>query len=337
MLEPPVLSHDLLIAVLQEEWRIDARQLAFLPLGADLNSAVYRVATPNGAIFFLKLRAGPFDEIALAVPKFLSDAGIAQIIPPLPTLSGRLWATSGQFTAILYPFVEGLDGYRVALSDAQWRQFGAAMRRIHSATLPAELQARVPRETFSPRWRDTVRAFLVHVDQQTYPDPIAAQLATFLAEKRSEILELVERADRLGQALRSSPPPVVLCHADLHAGNLLIAEDGNVYIVDWDDPILAPRERDLMAAGSGLMGGWRTADDEERLFYSGYGDALVDPAALMYYRCERIVADIAVYCQQLLLTDEGGEDRPQALRYLMSNFAPGGTIELAMGTVRPGD
>jgi spectinomycin phosphotransferase len=44
---------------------------------------------------------------------------------------------------------------------------------------------------------------------------------------------------------------------------------------------------------------------------------------------ERIVEDIAVYCEQLFLTDEGGEDREQSLRYLQSNFSPGGTIEVA--------
>ncbi|MFN2272451.1 MAG: spectinomycin phosphotransferase, partial [Anaerolineae bacterium] len=52
-------------------------------------------------------------------------------------------------------------------------------------------------------------------------------------------------------------------------------------------------------------------------------------AALAYYRYERIVVDIAVYCEQLFLTDEGGEDREQSLRYLESNFLPNGTIEIA--------
>jgi spectinomycin phosphotransferase len=55
----------------------------------------------------------------------------------------------------------------------------------------------------------------------------------------------------------------------------------------------------------------------------------IDPIALAYYRYERIIQDIAVYCEQLLLTDEGGEDREQSLRYLTSNFLPNNTIEIA--------
>jgi spectinomycin phosphotransferase len=55
----------------------------------------------------------------------------------------------------------------------------------------------------------------------------------------------------------------------------------------------------------------------------------IDPIALAYYRYERIIQDIAVYCEQLLLTDEGGEDREQSLRYLTSNFLPNNTIAIA--------
>jgi len=61
----------------------------------------------------------------------------------------------------------------------------------------------------------------------------------------------------------------------------------------------------------------------------GYGAAQVDPMALAYYRYERIIQDIAVYCEQLFLSDEGGEDRAQSLQYLTSNFLPDGTIEIA--------
>ena len=120
-----------------------------------------------------------------------------------------------------------------------------------------------------------------------------------------------------------------MCHSDIHAGNILVADRGEIYIVDWDNPICAPKERDLMYAGGGQFSNWRTPQEEEDLFYQGYGRAQIDPAALAYYRYERIVTDIAIYCEQLLGTDEGGEDREQSLKYLMSNFEPGGVIEIA--------
>lgn len=49
----------------------------------------------------------------------------------------------------------------------------------------------------------------------------------------------------------------------------------------------------------------------------------------LHHLYERIVQDIWEFGKQLLLTDEGGEDREQSLRYLMSNFLPDGTIASA--------
>lgn len=46
------------------------------------------------------------------------------------------------------------------------------------------------------------------------------------------------------------------------------------------------------------------------------------PVAVVYYSYERITEDIAIYCEQLLLSDQGGQDREQSLYYLKSNFLP---------------
>jgi len=72
-----------------------------------------------------------------------------------------------------------------------------------------------------------------------------------------------------------------------------------------------------------------TPQEEEIPFYQGYGQTQLDPIALAYYRFERIIQDIAVYCEQLLLSNEGSEDREQSLIFLESNFLPDGTIEVA--------
>ena len=84
-----------------------------------------------------------------------------------------------------------------------------------------------------------------------------------------------------------------------------------------------------MFIGSGVCGEWFPPAEEERLFYQGYGATEVDQAALAHYRYDRIVQDIAAFSEQILLTNEGGEDRAQSLQYLTSNFAPGGVVEIA--------
>lgn len=333
MLEKPDINDEKLTSCLRVEFGLQVEALSFLPLGADANTAVYRAETGEKAVYFVKLRCGEFDEASVAVPKTLSDLGMRQVIPPLPTLDGRLWAHLAPYHVILYPYVEGRLGYERKLTEQQWIKFGAALKQLHTAQLPAAIISAIPRETFSSQWRDAVKVFLERVAGETYAEPAAAALAAFLRGKRAEVLEMIARAERLAHKLREQPPEFILCHGDIHGWNLLIDEREALYIVDWDTLIFAPKERDLMFIGGGLGNSGYTPQEEEALFYQGYGDTTVNQVALAYYRYERILEDIAAFCEQIFLSEEGGEDRQQALEYVRSNFLPGGTIEQAYQTV----
>lgn len=329
MLEKPDLQDEKIIACLQNKYGLLVDQVTFLPLGADLNTVAYRAVAEDETPYFVKLRRGVFDETSVALPKFLNDQGIVQIIAPLATKTGQLWASLDAFKLILYPFVEGHNGYEVDLSERHWNNFGTALKNIHTAVIPSDLIKRIQRETYSPQWRETVKTILMRVGTDSFDNPVAINLAAFLKPRCDEILDLVGRAERLAQALQARSPEYVLCHSDIHAGNILIDVNGALYIVDWDNPILASKERDLMFIGGGQGFIGYTAQEEETLFYRGYGKTQIDPIALAYYRYERIIQDIAIYCEQIFLTNDGGEDREQSLRYLTSNFLPNGTIEIA--------
>ena len=331
MLTPPDLSVDAIIGCLRDAYGLRVGQATFLPIGADANAAVYRVEADDGTPYFLKLKRGNFDEVAVAVPAFLHAHGIPQVMAPLPTVAHRLWASGHGFTWILYPFFEGHNGFAVALSDTQWVALGETLKSLHSALLPPALSRRVPREDYSPRWRDMVTEFDQQVETRTYEDPVARNLATFWLTKRTEIRTLVARAAQLAGALRDRSLPFVLCHTDLHAGNVLLSASGELVIVDWDEAIFAPKERDLMFVGGGVGAIWNRAH-EEALFYEGYGPVEVDAAALAYYRNERIVADLAAYGLQIFEAHGSTEDRERGLRALATAFLPNDVVEIAYRT-----
>ena len=328
MFEKPDLPDDQLCACLQADYGLALDELAFLPLGADVDTAVYRAAALDGMPYFVKLRRGAFDAATVLIPQLLRVHGLAQVIISISTLTGQLWTRVAAFTVILYPFVQGENGVERQLSERQWVTFGAALKRLHSVALPAELSARLPRETYSPYWRDLVRTFQARAATEHFDEPVAARLAELLRAQGAVVTELVERAEQLADVLCDRTVEQVLCHADLHAYNVLLDEHAALYIVDWDTLTLAPKEHDLMFVGGGIGGVWNSAR-EEALFYQGYGPPQIDPHALAYYRYERIVQDIVAYCEQLLLTDAGGADREQSLRHVASNFLPNGVFEIA--------
>lgn len=313
---------------LRDQYGLQALEIAFLPQGGDINAAVFRVRTPDGKDYFLKLLRGVLDETSVRVPRFLHDQGIRQIIAPIATLDHQLWTRREGYQAILYPFVTGHNAFELALTERQWGDFGAVLSAIHAVTVPPELARRVSHEVYAPHWRERVRRLLVRAREEPYADPIAAQYAGLLTIKADAIQHFVQKAEQLAVALQAQPPNFVLCHSDIHAGNLLIDAGGSLYIIDWDHPIMAPKERDLMFIGGGIGSQWYQPR-EESLFYAGYGRTPINPVALAYYRFERIIQDIAEWGEKVLFTDEGGPDRARWLQGLNRWFSPHDVVAMA--------
>ncbi|MCA9954275.1 MAG: aminoglycoside phosphotransferase family protein [Anaerolineales bacterium] len=331
MLEKPAIADTEIVACVQDAFHLRVRRIAFLPLGADGNTAVYQLTSQDEKPYFLKLRSGAFEEVSVTLPHFLHEQGIQELIAPHLTKNGALWANAGDYKMMLYPFIDGHDAYDVPLTDAQWRQFGAALKKVHTAVLPSSLAAAIPTETYTPQFRELVQEFMQQIQERPFTEPVAQKLAAFLNEKRDVVVQLVQYTEALAQTVKERPLPNLLCHSDIHAWNLLISQGGALYMVDWDAPILAPKERDLMFIGAGLGGIWHTPR-EQTLFYEGYGRTEVDRDVLAYYRCERIIQDIAAYCEQIFLSDEGGADREEAWQNVVSNFLPGSTLDKALAT-----
>ncbi len=52
--------------------------------------------------------------------------------------------------------------------------------------------------------------------------------------------------EKLAEVLQSRTLPYVISHADLHPANLLRDPLGHVFVIDWDEVMLAPKERDFI-------------------------------------------------------------------------------------------
>lgn len=330
MLEKPEIQDEKIVKCLQTEFGLKVTQIQFLPLGYDLDTAVFRADAQDGMHYFVKLRRGELDEASIEIPRYLFNMGIQQALPPYESFREKHWEDLEPYHLILYPWIDGQNGYEAMIEAHNWVELGQVLRRFHAVKFPDEITGEIRRERFSPTWRDLLKTLLERVSAGTFREPIAAETAAFMMDKKDVILDLVCRVEKCVEILKADPPDFVLCHGDLHAGNLLLDRDDSLYLVDWDTLVFAPKERDLMVAGSGLGGQRFSPEEEESYFYRGYGEVEIDHTALAYYRYARIIEDIAIFFQQLAFSDDGGEDRTQSLMYLKSNFEPNGTIEIAL-------
>jgi spectinomycin phosphotransferase len=331
--EPPGLSDERIGNALEVGYGISVDEITFLPLGADSSSAAYRVRASGGESFFLKVRKGEgFDPRRLFVPRFLSDQGVPHILAPLPTATRDLWIIVDGFGLSLFPSIEGRTAADTGLSEGQWMELGATVRQIHERGSASGILERLPREEFVPTRRAILNRLQEAIAVKGRGDSVCEGLASFWRPREKTIRELVGRCDELGRRLRRTSPQLALCHADLHTWNVLVDLSGEFWIVDWDETILAMKERDLMFVVGGIGPGL-VRPDETACFLRGYGQTEIDPLALTYYRYAWALQDMAAYGEQVFfmpdLTDESRRDAVEGFKLL---FEPGQIVAIALGS-----
>jgi len=325
MIERPDISDEKIIIALNENYSIQASDIEFLPIGNDSSAFSYRVKAKDGNSYFLKIRKAISNRAGLFVPRFLKDNGIAPVIAPLSTKTQELWANVDEFAFILYPFIMGNEAMKAGMTDAQWTEFGSVLKQIHSTELTTYILPYVKRESFIPRWSSITKKLHKQVNTLNYDDPYQNQLAIFWKENNKTIQTLVERVEFLGKRLQQADLEFVLCHADIHTANILINEEQNMFIVDWDDILLAPRERDLMF----VLGEKR----EKQLFFKGYGRTEINPLVLAYYGYEWCVQEIGDFGERVFLMKDAGEStKKDSVEGFMKLFSQGDVIEAAFNT-----
>jgi spectinomycin phosphotransferase len=330
MQEAPPISEVTLNAAVQHHYGIVVTELNFLPIGADSSAWVYRLPNVAGTHYFLKVRKGQINQAGLAIPHYLQKHGVTQVVAPLPTRTQTLWVELNEFKLILYPFVEGSNAVDAGMSEDQWSNLGSMMQKVHASSLPPELLDIMRRETFTLNWLDIVKQLQTQINYQTFTAPLQQQLATFWQSQSHIIQRLIEGVETRAVRLQESNLPWVLCHADLHTWNVLIDERNQVLIVDWDEVVLAPKERDLMFVMRGI-GKDLVKPADEAAFFQGYGSASVDALALAYYRYAWAIEDIGSFAEQVLLMPEAGEESKRfALELFQKQFDPGNIVSIAL-------
>ena len=326
MLEKPPVSDDKLIYCLVNHYALRVKTLEFLPLGYDSSSAVYSLTTHDDVQYFLKLKSGDFYEASVDVPVYLNQH-IAEIVAPIKSIDDKYWHQLDDFALVLFPFIEGENGMTVGLSDAQQQDFGRILKTIHETVLPDTLKHIIRHEEFSfrPSWLGAIRQVHEEILNTHYVNPYRQDLAQFWRNKHDEIGAILHRALEIADMLKNRSFDFVVCHSDIHTANLMINAQGKLHVIDWDNPILAPKERDLMFTLSHPMD---KPNEGQRSFAQGYGMPEIDPYALLYYRYEWVIQEIGEFAELVFLADDVGDTtRADVVAEFKQLFEKGDVIE----------
>ncbi|MDO3683469.1 phosphotransferase enzyme family protein [Micromonospora sp. C28ISP2-4] len=307
MIDKPDIDERVLAAEVADAWSVDVTELAFMPVGLDGHAWAYRVETSDGRRYFLKVRRGEFTPAAVLLPSLLRAQGLRQVVAPLDLPEGGTGRGFRDYRLLLYPFHDGGSLWGRGLTDRQWIEYGEFLGRLHRLTPSAEVAAALPAETYRSSAGERLRA----LGSQAATSEV---LGTFWDRYGAALNRLAETVDEL--ASRVTRGRHVICHADIHPGNLIADGDGPLHVVDWDAPILAPRERDLMFVYSADFGDHPINPHRAELFREGYGALEPDPVLLSYYRGERHLDDVAVFLGGILSPGVSAESRANDLHWL---------------------
>ena len=329
MIEKPNITDERIISALREIFLIPVIGVEFLPLGLDSAAWAYRVEAKN-ATYFLKLRKEIPNPAGILIPRFLKQQGIQQVMAPLSTQDGEAWASADDFFFILYPFIAGERVIDVGMSDTHWVEFGSVLKKLHSMKLSLEFLSQIKRETFIPKQLGFAKGLHAQVKVRKYDDPSQEELAVFWLENYETIGTILERTESLAKRMQETNLEFILCHADIHTANLLLTDDDKIYIVDWDETLLAPKERDLLFVIGSIFND--TSDGRwERLFFQGYGETEVDPLALAYYRYDWCVEDMGEFAKDVFGRENLGEEtKVNSIGWFKSLFTQGNSVETAL-------
>jgi spectinomycin phosphotransferase len=230
---------------------------------------------------------------------------------------------------IVYPFLDG-DTSWTGMTDEHWKSVGTIFKRIHQTPAPPQSLQLLRKETFDPReYLRLMRDFEIrHIGKLHDGGVSERSLRSSWVARRSVIDTALTSLEKLAPALKIRSGPYVLCHADLHPANLIRNRTGQVFVIDWDDVMLAPKERDFIFVNELPKDGSMRQDLLP--FFQGYGQTEIDWVALTYYHWERVVQDL-IECAQIVFSrdDLSEETKADAVQMFDMIVAGEGQVQAA--------
>lgn len=300
----------------------DVARIEFVPKGID--SWSYATESRDGSRLYLKLTEPTRPDAErrrgaeLPLMAALADLGL-RVPHPIADGDGHLTIPFERFELTLFEYLDGrtLED-ETAWAEPLYSRVAQVVAAIHGST--ESVRQLVPRTErydlpFLPRLAGTVEALVAGASFPAGDHPTLAGLRDLLAPRAAELFDRIAALETLRHRARDRAGETVLCHTDLWGSNLLLAEDGELSVVDWDGALIGPPEADLfMFAGTSFFPadrfGW-FLDRYERAFRP----ISLDADVFGFYFHRRNLEDIAEFVIQLTKGNGDYADLHAALGY----------------------
>lgn len=276
-----------ILDAIEKAYQLQIKQTTAAPRGFVAETFVLTTAE---ASYFCKLIEKPLFipkiKQSLPVLETLYAHGFTQLNYPIRTADGRLWVETEQALIVLFNYIDAPQSY----AYDEWT-FGHLLGQLHQMTPSIQAKTAVPQFNF--RYENQL-LFEHYVDgtlNNSPADEITRSLQTLLQQYEPELQQDLTAFQQVMSTCSTQTFLMVLTHGDA-PGNTLVSSPTNLYLIDWDDLLLAPPERDI----------WFL--DHSEPFMAGYRAAVPayqpNPLARRFMVYQRYFDDIVEYCAEIL-------------------------------------
>lgn len=194
----------------------------------------------------------------------------------------------------LFDYIDGQTNEEVKLTYNQLEEIGELLGKIHGS----KITNFSIKEAFEvPLKPDFLRAFdeIKKISDQS--SDYKQEVKKLLEKYKLKLFERFNELEKLQTKLKQQEVKLVLCHGEPSPGNILISGVGKIYLIDWDDLILAPKEKDLMFFSERL-------DPVLKGYRKIFPNAKISENIQIFYEIKWLITEVADYAIRILFPTE---------------------------------
>ncbi|MCG3226679.1 MAG: phosphotransferase [Candidatus Heimdallarchaeota archaeon] len=239
---------------ISEKYGIEVMKFTFVPIGEFAYSYVLKANDEKE--YFLKMyesnrltdsKLHSLDFSLSIAYQLNQDREISQVIYPIKTEKGLLKTKYDNLAIVIWSFI---DGDIVSEKQSRTKDFmielGGLLARIHQATNSLNLNEEKTLVFEIGFKNDLLTSLKEATECVTSTDKNHNKLQKMIKPQMDNILQSLIYLEELAERLKKEDKlDLVVCHTDPIRHNILVNENGMIYLVDWDGAILAPFEQDI--------------------------------------------------------------------------------------------
>ncbi|MGP9537578.1 phosphotransferase family protein [Brachybacterium sp. AOP43-C2-M15] len=287
------------LEAVRRTWLREAEQAIHLPLGFGAHH--WRIDDADRPVLFATLdqpsptRSAESFARAYLAARELRAAGVPGVLSPCADDEGRVTIRLGDALLSVTPWREGrTPSASEAARGEHLDRVRALLDALHAARAPEVLRPWAPR--VGPELPDRLE---VRTGTAWTAGPLGEEARALLRSAAPRIREVDRRYRELVALESIRAHRRVPTHGEPHHANQMLAEDGELLLVDWETLAAAPAERDLSALPAHVQ------------LSCG-----ADPAMIELFELEWMLSEVEEYMRWFHAPHTGTEDDEIALQGL---------------------